>query len=75
MKKMKVCIRIVRDEQGRYLACCPSLPGCVTRGNTREDAQKKLDQAIRGYMAAINNFVPEHLIQEVVEAEEGQLIA
>ena len=72
---MKLCIRIVRDEQGRYLAACPSLPGCVGRGSTRDDAQKKLDEAIRGYIAAVNNFVPEHLVQEVVEVEEGQLIA
>jgi predicted RNase H-like HicB family nuclease len=47
----------------------------MTRGATRDDAQRKLDEAIRGYLAAVGNFVPEHLTQEVVEATEGQLIA
>ena len=72
---MKLCIHIGRDEQGGYLAACPSLPGCVTRGVSRDDARKKLDEAIRGYIAAVSNFVPEHVVQEVVESTEGQLIA
>ena len=43
-------------------------PDCVCRGRTREEATTRLDEAIRGYIAAVNNFVPETLIHEVVEA-------
>jgi len=64
---MKLCIQIGQDEQGGYTAVCPSLPGCISRGGTREEAQTKLDEAIRGYIAAIGNFVPEHLDHEVLE--------
>ena len=65
---MKLFIRIVRDENGEYLGICPSLPGCVSRAQTRQQAQRKLDEAIRGYIAAVSNFVPESLEHEVVEA-------
>jgi predicted RNase H-like HicB family nuclease len=65
---MKLAVRIFDNEEGGYTAVCPSLPGCCTRGHTREEARDKMDEAIRGYMAAINNFVPENLIQNLVEA-------
>jgi len=65
---MKLCVRIVQDKRGGFVALCPSLPGCVSRGGTAEDARKRLDDAIRGYLAAVGNFVPENLVEEVVEA-------
>ena len=64
---MKLCVRIIRDERG-FTALCPSLPGCVSRGSTRDEAKENLDAAIRGYIAAVSNFVPERLDHEVVEA-------
>ena len=64
---MKLCIQILKNGGG-FKAACPSLPGCVSRGSTREEAQRNLDEAIRGYIAAMSNFVPEHLEHEVVEA-------
>ena len=63
---MKLGIKIVQNESGDYTALCPSLPGCVSRGHTRAEAQEKLEDAIRGYIAAVNNFVPER-IHEVME--------
>ena len=65
--RMKLCVRIIRDSHG-FTALCPSLPGCVSRGSTRDEAKENLDEAIRGYIAAVNNFVPERLDHEVVEA-------
>lgn len=64
---MKVCIRIVRNEQGDFTALCPSLPGCATRGQTRQEAHNLLEEAIKGYLAAVGEFVPENLTHEVVE--------
>ncbi|MFA6134173.1 MAG: type II toxin-antitoxin system HicB family antitoxin [Phycisphaerae bacterium] len=64
---MKLSVRIVARSKGGYAAVCPSLPGCMGSGRSREEAQKKLDEAIRGYFAAVNNFVPENLACEVIE--------
>ena len=65
---MKLCVRINQDARGGFVASCPSLPGCVSRGGTAEEARVALDDAIRGYIAAVSNFVPETVIEEVVEA-------
>jgi len=64
---MKVCIRIIQNEAGGYTAACPTLPGCVSVGPTREQAEQRLEEAIRGYIAALGDFVPESLTHEVVE--------
>ena len=65
--RMKLYVRVSRSDRGGFTASCPSLPGCTSRGETREEACNKLDDAICGYIASINNFVPEHLKREVVE--------
>ena len=64
---MKLSVRIFDDERGGFVAACPSLPGCSCRGKTREEAKRKLDEAIRGYLAAVGNFVPETVAQDFVE--------
>ena len=40
-------------EDGWWVAECPSLPGCVSQGKTREDAVESIKEAIRGYIAAL----------------------
>ncbi|HET6426867.1 MAG TPA: type II toxin-antitoxin system HicB family antitoxin [Phycisphaerae bacterium] len=63
---MKLCVRICKNIRGEYTATCPSLPGCTSRGQTEEQAKAKLEEAIHGYLASVNNFVPEKL-EEFVE--------
>lgn len=65
---MKLAVRIYMNEQGSFTAICPSLPGCCCRGTTHDEARSKIDEAVRGYIAAVNNFVPEMVVQETVEA-------
>jgi antitoxin HicB len=64
---MKLTVRIFDDERGGFVATCPSLPGCCCRGRTREDAKREIDEAIRGYLAAVGNFVPETVVQDLLE--------
>ena len=64
---MKLAVKIITSEKGGYVAVCTSLPGFTCWGKSHDDALKKLDEAIRGYFAAVNNFVPENLDWEVVE--------
>ena len=35
------------------MAECPSLPGCLSQGKNREEAIQNIKQAIRGYVAAL----------------------
>lgn len=64
---MKLRIIITPDSNGQYVATCPSLPGCKSRGPTREEAAHRLDEAICGYLAAVSDFVPDQVVHEVVE--------
>jgi predicted RNase H-like HicB family nuclease len=64
---MKLTVRVVISERGGFMATCPSLPGCITWGNTHEEARKKLDEAIRGYIAAVSNRVLDNVANEVIE--------
>ena len=40
-------------EDGYWVVECPSLPGCISRGRTREEAVANIQEAIRGYIAAL----------------------
>jgi predicted RNase H-like HicB family nuclease len=64
---MKVTIRLEKNDNGDFVARCTSLPGCVTHGKSRREAKHRISEAIRGYVAAVNNFEPEHLEEEVLE--------
>jgi predicted RNase H-like HicB family nuclease len=63
---MRLCVRVRQDDSGRYIAACPSLPGCVSSGQTERQARQNLEEAITGYLASLNDFVPER-IRDVVE--------
>jgi len=43
---MKFVVTIERDEDGRFVAECPSIPGCLSQGQTREQALKNIQDAI-----------------------------
>ena len=45
---MKFHITIERDEDGRYVAECTDLPGCLSEGDTLEEAMGNISEAIVG---------------------------
>ncbi len=50
---MKFRTTIEQDEDGNYIVQCPSLPGCISEGRTREEALVNIKDAIRGYLASL----------------------
>ena len=40
-------------EDGYWIAECPSLPGCVSQGKTKEEAIVNIREAIQGYISAL----------------------
>ena len=46
-EKMKFLITVFQDEDGMFIAECPSIPGCVSQGRTEKQAEKKIREAIR----------------------------
>ncbi|MEM2983424.1 MAG: type II toxin-antitoxin system HicB family antitoxin [Candidatus Bathyarchaeia archaeon] len=59
-----------RDEDGNYVVQCPSLPGCISEGKTREEALENIKDAIRGYLASLKKHdepIPPPIEEETVE--------
>jgi predicted RNase H-like HicB family nuclease len=46
-------------EDGWWVSECPSLPGCVSQGKTKEEAIENIKDAIRVYVAALEE---DHLV-------------
>lgn len=42
-----------KDEDGYWIAECPSLKGCISQGATKEIALINIKEAILGYIAAL----------------------
>ena len=40
-------------EDGYWVAECPSLPGCVSQGRTREEATANIREAMAAYVEAL----------------------
>lgn len=43
---MKFTVVLDRDEDNNWIAECPSIPGCVSDGRTREEAVENIREAI-----------------------------
>lgn len=50
---MKFRITIEQDEDGKFISSCPSLPGCWSQGDTREEAVRNIADAIQGYFESL----------------------
>ncbi|MCS7066279.1 MAG: type II toxin-antitoxin system HicB family antitoxin [Fimbriimonadales bacterium] len=64
-------VLLYQDEDGFWVAECPSLPGCATQGRTKEEALQNIREAIQGYIAALqedNLPVPEERFEAILVA-------
>lgn len=43
---MKFNVTVDRDEDGMWIVECPAIPGCVSQGETKEEALKNIQEAI-----------------------------
>jgi predicted RNase H-like HicB family nuclease len=46
-------VMVYRDEDGNWCASCPSLPGCHSQGDTRDEAIANIKEAITLYIEAL----------------------
>jgi predicted RNase H-like HicB family nuclease len=53
MKTYIYPIEVEQEEDGRWSAVVPSLPGCATWGQTQQEAVKALQEAIEAYITTL----------------------
>ncbi len=44
---MQFTITVDRDEDGAWITECPSIPGCVSQGQTKDEAIANIQEAIQ----------------------------
>ena len=67
---MKFRVHIEPDEDGVFVAECPTLPGCISQGSSRAEALLNIKDAIAGYLASLEKHgeaLPWPVYEEVVE--------
>lgn len=52
---MKLHVIIEQDEAGYYVAEVPALPGCLSQGNTHEEAVNNIKEAIEGWLEVMES--------------------
>jgi predicted RNase H-like HicB family nuclease len=64
---MKIKVVLHEAEEGGYWATVPVLPGCVSEGETREEALANIREAIECYLDAPGESLPDAAQVEEVE--------
>ncbi|TVQ53898.1 MAG: type II toxin-antitoxin system HicB family antitoxin [Phycisphaerales bacterium] len=73
---MKFRVVIEQDEDGKFIASCPTLPGCVSDGNTRDEALANIKDAMEGYLASLQKSgdpIPSPITEEIIDVNLGQI--
>lgn len=67
---MKFRVFIEPDEDGVFVAQVPSLPGCVSQGQTRQEAVSNIREAIGLYLESLDahdDAIPPSIDEEIVD--------
>lgn len=71
-KKMVLNYRVVIEpcEEGGFSVTVPSLPGCISEGDTYKEALANIKEALEGYLAVCKKYgdpiPPSDVLEEVV---------
>ena len=69
---MKYRVLIEQDEGGVFVAEVPTLPGCISQGETREEAVENIKEAIAAYLESLeahDESIPPPITEELVEVQ------
>ncbi|PIN81192.1 HicB family protein [Candidatus Woesearchaeota archaeon CG10_big_fil_rev_8_21_14_0_10_30_7] len=62
---MKITVILEPAEEGGFIAYIPSLPGCISEGDTREEALKNIKEALELYIEPDTNELIEFTGEKV----------
>ena len=69
---MKYTVIIEQGRESGYVVYCPALKGCVSQGETREEALRNIKEAMEAYVEALLEdglTVPTEVGKDTVELE------
>ena len=56
---------LVHESEEGFSVSCPGLPGCWSQGDTEKEALENIQDAIREYLAAVDDLVKGQDVREV----------
>jgi len=71
---MKYTVVLLQEPDGGYVATVPALPGCVSQGDSREEALRNIKEAIDLYLEDVSEAgepIPTESGCEYVEVQSG----
>jgi antitoxin HicB len=75
---MKFRVIIEQDEDGKFVASCPTLPGCWSQGETRDEARANIADAMKGYLQSLKKHgdpIPPPIDEDVIEIDFDEKVA
>ena len=66
---MKFRVVLEKAEEGGYVVYVPALPGCVSQGETKEDALENIKEAIEVYLD-----VDEAEIEAEIKGKKAEIV-
>lgn len=64
---MKLRVVLEPSEDGGYTALFPSLPGCISEGDTKEKALQNIREAIELYLEPVDDDSYPHPDAEIID--------
>ena len=67
---MEFKVLIKQDEDGVFVSEVPQLPGCISQGDTREDAVANISDAVLGYVDSLKKHgkpIPVSVDEETID--------
>lgn len=64
---MRLRVILEQSEEGGYTAIVPGLPGCISEGDSKEEALANIREAIELYLEPVEDDLPYQPNTEVVE--------
>lgn len=70
-RRLRYRVILQPAEEGGYTVIVPALPGCISEGDTKKEAIKNIQEAIRGWIEVSRKYgdsiPPSDVIEETVE--------
>ncbi len=66
---MKLKVVLEPQEEGGYTIYVPALPGCISQGETKEEALENIQEAIQLYLEPDTDDIVVHKKAKIVEVE------
>jgi predicted RNase H-like HicB family nuclease len=64
---MKLRVVLEPSEEGGYTVLVPSLPGCISEGDTKEEALQNIREAIALYLEPVEDDFYPHPEAEIID--------